>query len=122
GFAIGIAGAGQEGAKTAALDGHFLAAILAIFGGSFGIALGDFRRKVLDEIAFGITRAAEEKSVAADAFEQFALAALLAGLAGRDARLVREHLLVGPVEVHDEFFPEFLDGFAPVKLSFLDFV
>ena len=122
GFAIGIAGAGEEGAKAAALDGHFLAAIVAIFGGTFGIALGDFGRKILDEVALGITRAAEEKSVAADAFEQFALAALFAGFACRDARFVREHLLVGPVEVHDKFFPEFLDGFAPVKLSFLDFV
>ena len=38
GFAIGVAGAGQENAEAAALDGHFLAAIVAVF--NFGRALG----------------------------------------------------------------------------------
>src|SRR5207245_10618692 len=77
GLAVRVAGAGQERAEAAALDGHLLAAIIAILGLRFASGLlGSLRREILNEIAFGITRAAEEKTVAADAFEQFALTAL----------------------------------------------
>src|SRR5690242_10762732 len=124
GLAIRIAGAGQECAETAALDGHFAAAVFAIFGFAFGVGgvFAKFGRKVLDKIAIGITGTAEEKAVAADAFEQFSLAALLAFLSGGNAGFVGKHLLGSFVEVHDEFFPEFLDGFAPVELAFFDVV
>ena len=58
GFAIGIALAGEESAEAAALDNHFLAAIIAILN----LGLTGVRRKlwreILDEIAVGITRAA----------------------------------------------------------------
>jgi len=60
--------------------------------------------------------------VAADAFEQFALAALFALLPGWYAGFVGKHLVPGLVEVNDEFFPELFDGFAPRQLAFFDFV
>src|SRR5712692_7550270 len=60
--------------------------------------------------------------MAADAFEQFALAALLALFPRGDASLVGKHLVAGLVEVNDEFFPELPDGFAPGQLAFFDFV
>src|SRR5579862_416621 len=122
GLAVGVAGAGEEGAKAAALDGHFLTAVFAILDGAFRVAFGNFRGKILNEIAFRIKRTTQKKTVTADALEEFALAALFAGFSGRDTGLVGKHLLIGAVEVHDKFFPEFLDGFAPVQLAFLDVV
>ena len=113
-LAVRVTSASEESAKPAALDGHLLAAIVAILG--LGLAAGLFRslgREILNEIAFGITRAAQEETVAADAFEQFALAALFALLPRGNAGLVGKHLVVGLIEVNDEFFPEFLDRFAP---------
>ena len=79
-------------------------------------------RKIFDEIAIGITRAAEKESVAADALEKFAFAALFAFFAGGDAGFVREHFVVGFTEVDDELVPEFADGFAPAEFAFFDFV
>jgi len=76
----------------------------------------------LNEIAFGIARTTEEETVAANAFEQFALAALFTLFSGRNASLVRKHFVVGLIKVNDELFPEFLDGFAPWQLAFFDFV
>src|SRR5262249_35560453 len=103
GLAIGITGAGEEGTEAARFDGHFLAAVFAVFRGVFRIAFGHFRRKILYEVAFGIARATEEKSVATDALKQFTLSALLTGFSSRDARLVREHFLVSAVEVDNKF-------------------
>src|SRR6266850_1097253 len=80
------------------------------------------RREVLNEIAFGVARTAQEETVPADALEQFALAALFALFPRGDAGLVGKHLVAGLVEVNDEFFPELFDGFAPGQLAFLDFV
>src|SRR5467141_1416611 len=123
GLAVRVTGAGEEGAEAAALDGHLLAAIVAILGFGFAAGLfGKFRREVLNEIAFGVSRTAQEETVAADALEQFALAALFALFPRGDAGLVGKHLVAGLVEVNDEFFPELFDGFAPRQLAFLDFV
>src|SRR6266403_1233621 len=71
GLAIRVTRASEERAEAAALNGHLLAAIVAIFG--FGFAAGffrKFRRKVLNEIAVGIPRAAEEEAMAADSLQQ----------------------------------------------------
>src|SRR5439155_10158296 len=122
-FAIRVTRAREEYAEAAALDRHFLATVVAYF--DFGFALGllrQFRRKVLNKIAIGIARATQEKSVAADAFEQFALAALLALLAGRDAGFVGKHFVAGLIQVNDEFFPKLFYGLAPVELAFFNFV
>src|SRR5882724_3764606 len=123
GLAIRVTRAGEERAEATALDGHFLATIVAIF--DFGFAAGFFRkfwREVLNEIAIGIARTAKEEAVAADAFQKFALAALFALFPSGDARFVREHLVAGFVEINDEFLPELLDGFAPRQLAFFDLV
>src|SRR6266436_3611962 len=70
GLAIGIPGARQKCAKAPALDGHFLAAVIAILGFAFATRIvAEFRRHVLDEIAIRIPRAAQEKSVPADALQ-----------------------------------------------------
>src|SRR5258708_2409131 len=123
GLAVRVTGAGEKGAEAAALDGHLLAAIVAIFDFGFAAGLfGKFRREVLNEIAFGVARTAQEETVAADALEQFALAALFALFPRGDAGLVGKHLVSGLVHVNDEFFPELFDGFAPRQLAFLDFV
>ncbi len=122
-LAVRITGAGEERAEAPALDSHLLAAIVAILCLGFATGLfGRLRREVLNEITFGIARAAEEETVPADALEQFALAAFFAFFPRGDAGLVRKHLVVGFVEVNDEFLPEFLDGFAPGQLAFFDFV
>src|SRR6266852_5335387 len=79
GLAIGIPGACEESAKSSALDGHFLAAVVAILGLAFAASVvAEFRRHILDEVAIRIARAAQEKSVPADALQQLALAAFLA--------------------------------------------
>ena len=41
---------------------------------------------------------------------------------GGDARFVGEHFVVGAIQIDDEFFPEFLYGFAPGEFAFFDFV
>src|SRR2546430_814745 len=123
GLAVRVTGTGKERAEAPALDGHLLAAIVAILGFGFTAGLfGKFRREVLNEVAFGIARTAQEETVAADTLEQFALAALFALLPGRNAGLVGKHLVIGLVEVNDKFFPELFDGFAPRQLAFFDFV
>ena len=123
-LAIGIARAGQEHSPAAALDHHFAPAVVAGFDLDFAVgALGrQLGRKVADEIAIRIARTAQEKSVAADAFEQFALPALLALLPGGNARLVGLHLALGLFEVLREAAIEFLDRFLPGQLAFFDFV
>src|SRR5438552_3636605 len=122
-LAVRITGASEKRAKAAALDGHLLAAIVAVLGLGFPASLfRSLRGEVLNEIAFGIARAAQEESVAANAFEQLALAALFALFPRRDAGLIGKHLVVGLVEVDDEFLPELFDGFAPRQLAFFDFV
>ena len=60
--------------------------------------------------------------MAADAFEQFALAALLALLAGRDAGFVGKHFVAGLIQVNNEFFPKLFYRFTPVELAFFDFI
>src|SRR5229473_2086030 len=123
GLAVRVSGTGQEGAEAPPLDGHLLAAIVAILGLGFATGLlGSLRRKVLNKIAFGIARATEEKSMSADALQQFALAALFAFLPGRYAGFVRKHLVAGLVQVDDEFFPELLDSFAPRELAFFNLI
>src|SRR5947207_653302 len=109
-LAVRITGASEKRAKAAALDGHLLAAIVAVLGLGFPASLfRSLRGEVLNEIAFGIARAAQEESVAANAFEQLALAALFALFPRRDAGLIGKHLVVGLVEVDDEFLPELFD-------------
>src|SRR6266853_3372234 len=76
GFAIRVTGASHECAKAPALDGHFLAAVFAILGLAFTAIVCQLRRHILDEIAIRIARAAQEKPVPADAFQEFAFAAL----------------------------------------------
>ena len=122
-FAIRISRARKERAETAALDDHFFAAVVAILRGGFrvGLVARDVR-EIANEIAFGIARAAEEKSVAADALEQFALAALLAFFARGDAGLVGIHLIGGFVEVHFEAVPEFFHRCAPGQFAVFDFI
>src|SRR4029077_8581247 len=85
-LAIRITRAGREGPKAPALQGHFLAAIFAIFNLVFRV-FWNFLGEVLDEIAFRVARAAKEESVPADALQQLALAALLALFPGRDSGL-----------------------------------
>src|SRR5216684_9330679 len=114
GFAIGIPGAGEKRAKAAALDGHFLAAVVAILGFAFAVGIvAELRRHILNEIAVRIARAAQEKSVPADALQQLALAALLAFFPRRDSRLVRNHLVAGFGQIHDKFFPELPNRHTP---------
>src|ERR1700680_396177 len=89
GFAIGIALAGQKYSESSALDGHFLAAIVAILDLRFSAGFcREFRREVLNEIAVRIARTAQKEPVAADPLEELALPALLALLARRNAGLV----------------------------------
>ena len=76
----------------------------------------------MNEIAIRIARATQEKSVAADALQQFALTALLAGLAGGDARFVRNHFVAGLGQIDDKFPPKFAYRVTPGQLAFLDFV
>jgi len=55
GLAVRVTGAGEEGAEAPALDGHLLAAVVAILGFRFAAGFfGKFRGEVLNEIAFGI--------------------------------------------------------------------
>ena len=122
GLAIRIAGASQKRAKAPALDSHFLAAIIAIVSLVLVAGVGLNGRKVFDEVALGIARAAQEEAVAADAFEQFALPAFLAFFSRRNAGFVREHFVIGLVEVEDELFPELFHGLAPRQLALFDFV
>src|ERR1700680_3096919 len=123
GFAIGIALAGQKNSESSALDGHLLAAIVAILDLRFSAGFfGEFGGKVLNEIAIRIARAAQKEPVTADTLEPLALPALLALLARRNAGLVREHLFVGFIEVHDKFLPELPDRVAPGKLALFDLV
>src|SRR6267143_5646752 len=122
-LAIRVAGAGEKRAKAAALDGHLFAAIVAILGLGFAVGLfRSLRREILNEIAFGIPRAAQEETVAADAFEQLTLAALFTLFPGGNPGLVRQHLVVGLIEVDDEFLPELFDGFAPRQFAFFNFI
>src|SRR5262249_44057239 len=79
-FALRIAAARQERAEPTALEGHFAPAILAVLGLAFLVV--QLRSHILDEIAIGISRAPQKESVAADAFQQLAFAALLALPAG----------------------------------------
>src|SRR5205807_10120638 len=90
-LALRVAGAGEERPKAAALDGHLFAAIVAVFSGRFALDFlgAHFRRKATDIVALRVATAAQEEAVAADAFEQLALAALLALLASRNAGFVR---------------------------------
>src|SRR5260370_34819555 len=80
------------------------------------------RRKVPDGIAFRITGAAEKEAVAADAFEQLALAAFFAFLARGDAGLVGLHLALGLVGVFLEAVPDILYGWPPGQLALFDFL
>src|ERR1700704_2908308 len=113
GFAIRVTGASHECAKAPALDGHFLAAVFAILGLAFTAIIRKLRRHVLNKIAIRIPRAAQEKSMPADAFEQFAFAALLAFLTGRNSGLVRHHFVAGLRQIHHELFPELAHCHAP---------
>src|SRR3984885_3209535 len=122
GLAIRIAGTRKEHAKAAALDGHFLTAVIAIFDFHFAVVRGELGRKILYEIAIGIAIAAQEKTVAADALEQFSLAALLAFLPGRNARLIREHFVFGLIQVQKERIPEFPHRLTPRQFAILYFV
>ena len=90
-----------------------LAAVVAHFNFGFAVSAfgGQLGRKIADEIAIRIARAAQEKSVAADALEQLALAALLALLPGGNAGLVGLHLALGLFEVLREAAVKFLHGF-----------
>src|SRR6266571_2540264 len=66
-LAVGIARASQEGAESPALDGHFLPAVVAILDLVGVPGVGLHRREILNEVAVGIARAAQEKPVAANA-------------------------------------------------------
>src|SRR5258707_447166 len=93
-LAIRITRASQKRAKSPAFQRHLLSAVFAVLN----LVLGVFRnlfRHVLDEIAFRIPRASQEKSVPADPFQQFALPALFALFPGRNPGLVRNHLVAG---------------------------
>src|SRR5271170_7893185 len=123
GFAIRVALAGEKNAQTAALDDHFLAAIIAIFDFRHAVRFRrKLGRKILDVIAIRIAIAAQEKSVARNALQQFTLAAFFALQPGGNPGLVGQHLLVGLIEIHDERIPEFLHRLAPGQLAFFDFV
>ena len=58
-LAIRIAGACKEYAEAAALDGHFLATVIAVLDFHFAVVRGELRRKILDEIAVRIAIAAQ---------------------------------------------------------------
>src|SRR5271155_3879790 len=123
GFAIRVALAREKHAEAPALDDHFLAAIIAIF--DFGDAVrfrGQLGRKVFDVVAIGVAIAAQEKSVARYALEQFTFAAFFALQPGGNPGLVGQHLLVGLIEINYERIPEFLHGLAPGEFAFFDFV
>src|ERR1700676_2455209 len=123
GLAIRVAGASQKGAKAAAFHGHFFAAVFAILGFGFPAGfLAVLGRKILDKITVRIARAAQEKTVAGDALQQLALAALLALLAGGNAGLVGNHLVVSLRQIDDKFLPKLPHRLAPGQLAFFDFV
>src|SRR5260370_34738639 len=94
GLALWIAGAGEKRPEAPALDGHFLATVVAILDCVFAFNLftTELRRKVLDVVALRIARTAQEKTMTADTLQQFSLAALFTFLARRNAGLVRLHL------------------------------
>src|SRR5260370_40817230 len=69
-----------------------------------------------------MARAGEGEAVAADALQQFALAAVFALFPRWNAALVRKHLVLSLVEVNDEFFPELSDGLAPGQFAFFNFI
>src|SRR5258708_638000 len=120
-LAIRITGASQKRAKSPAFQRHLLSAVFAVLN----LVLGVFRNffgHVLNEIAFRIPRASQEKSVPADPFQQFALPALFALFPGRNPGLVRNHLVAGLIQVHDEFFPELFHGLPPRQLAFFNLV
>src|SRR5262249_46324496 len=119
-FALRIAAARQERAEPTALEGHFAPAILAVLGLAFLVV--QLRSHILDEIAIGISRAPQKESVAADAFQQLAFAALLALPAGWNSGLIRNHFLIGLRQVDDKLLPELLDRITPGQLAFFDFV
>ena len=56
------------------------------------------------------------------AFEQFALPALFTLSPRGNARLVREHFLVSPIEVNDKLLPKLLYRIAPRQLALFDFL
>src|ERR1700743_2053565 len=120
-LAIRVAAARQECSEATALHQHFLAAIFAIFSLTLGVVV-EFRRHVLNKVAIRIARAAKEESVPADALQKLAFAALFALLPGRDAGLVRNHLVVGLGQIDDKLFPEFAYGIAPGELALFNFV
>src|SRR6185437_7075796 len=122
GFAIGIAGTGEESTETPALNDHFAAAIVAILDGVGAFHFFAGVSDIANVIAIGVTFAAEEKTVPADSFKELALAAFRANLVGRNPGLVGLHFAFGFFEIVLETFPETLDGFAPGELAFLDFV
>src|SRR5262249_26347718 len=109
---------------AAALDGHLAATILAVFGSclAFDFFAAGFGRKVASVITLRVARAAEEEAVAADALEEFALAALLTLLPRGNAGLVGLHLPLGLLEVELKALVESLDRFLPGQLAFLDLV
>src|ERR1700683_5424975 len=122
-FAIRVARAGKKRPEAPALDGHFLPAIVAVNDAALAFAVRASRLSdVADEIALRIAGATEEKSVAADAFQQFTLAAFFALLPGRDARLVGFHRTAGFIQIHRKPVPELAYRGAPGELAFLDFV
>src|SRR5258708_7424573 len=120
-LAIRITGASQKRAKSPAFQRHLLSAVFAVLNLVLGV-FRNFFRHVLNEIAFRIPRASQEKSVPADPFQQFALPALFALFPGRNPGLVRNHLVAGLVQVHDEFFPELFHGLPPRQLAFFNLV
>ncbi len=60
--------------------------------------------------------------MAADALEQFSLAAFFALLPGGNAGFVRKHFIRGFIQVEQERIPEFLYRLAPRQFAFFNFV
>src|SRR6266481_1694256 len=120
-LAIRITGASQKRAKSPPFQRHLLSAVFAVLNLVLGV-FRNFFRHVLNEIAFRIPRASQEKSVPADPFQQFALPALFALFPGRNPGLVRNHLVAGLIQVHDEFFPELFHRLPPRQLAFFNLV
>src|ERR1035437_6663690 len=122
GLAVGVSGAGQEGAEAALLQDHGAAAVFAVF--LFAL-LGDFHIlgfRFAGVGALGVAGASDELAVLAP-FQHEGLAALAAHLTGGFFHpLDVGHVLFGVLQIFVEALVEVGHGNPPVEFALFDFV
>ena len=132
GFALGISGAGHEGAEASALEDHGLAAVFAellfVVGGDFGVTeVGEVDGVFLGEGAgVGVLLieggAGEERAVLAPLEDQRRAAALALLVGGLLHALDVFHVLAGVFEVLLELGVELVQGGGPLDFAVFDLV